>query len=316
MKKLPNTGSQTAAELVEAEPRPPIPAEIVAPGSDWETVATGYVYSDAPAADAQGEIYYSTNAQMRIYHLNANDELNVFDENTQLTMGLMFGPDGRLYGCRNRDAQIVAYDMQGNREVLLQGELTPVPKRPDAPAEFCNDLVINSLGQIWFTDRLNRGVVYLAPDGSSRVVAEGFRSNGIALSADEKILAVTDSNEPKLWAFDVKADGSLIEKADFFAPIVLVEKIGPSEASRDRPGTNGMTIDSDGRFYVTSFYGIQIFDATGSYVGVIPPATPFMSNITFGGPDFSVLYATGLKGVFRLQTKVQGAPYFLRANSD
>ena len=305
----------TLAPVVEAD-LPPPPAEIVDANAQWETVVSGYVYSDSPAVNAAGEIYYSANTQNKIFQLDAADRVRMFDDNTALTMGLMFGPDGRLYGCRNSDAQIVAYDItRGRREVILQGKLTPIPGRPNAPAEFCNDLVVNSEGKIWFTDRVNQGVVYIPAKGESRVVAQGFRPNGIALSPDEKILAVTDSNVPMLHAFEVAADGSLTEIRDYFAPVRMIESLANDESTRGRPGTNGMTIDSDGRFYVTSFYGIQVFDRRGQYVGVIEAPKGYTSNITFGGPELNILYATGRKGVYRIPTKVRGAPYFLNARS-
>jgi len=97
-------------------------------GGDWETLASGYVYSDVPAVDREGNVYYSEHYQNRIYKITPSGEISLFDENTARTMGLMFAPDGRLVGCRNYDAQIVAYDMQGGREVLLQGELSIDPR--------------------------------------------------------------------------------------------------------------------------------------------------------------------------------------------
>ena len=309
--------SEPAPEPKTQEPadaKTPPPDFILDSDAVWETVAQGYVYSDSPAVTPEGDIYYSANTQNRILHLTVDDQVELFDKNTALTMGLMFGSDGRLYGCRNLDAQIVAYDMQGGREVLLQGELSPLENNPDAPGEFCNDLVVSSKGQIWFTDRVNRGVKYLNAAGEAVRVTKGFRPNGLALSADETLLAVTDSLHPRMRAFDIAADGSLTERVDFFAPINAVTTVGKEESARGRPGTNGMTVDSDGRFYVTSYYGIQIFDANGAYIGVIESPAFFTSNIAFGGADFSVLYATGLNGLYRIQTKVTGAPYFLRSD--
>jgi gluconolactonase len=305
--------SGQAPSLAPAAELPPQPEEIVAPGIEWQLVAGGYVYSDAPAVNSVGEIYYSATTQNRIFHLNLDGEISLFDQDTQLTMGLMIGPDGRLYGCRNLDAQIVAYDMQGGREVLLQGEMTPLPDKPNAPGEFCNGLVINSKGQIWFTDRLNEQIIYLDSDGKPQKVAGGFRTNGIILSADETRLVVTDSIEPKLWAFAVQANGELVEIPDFFEPVKMVDNLSNAESARGRPGTNGMTVDSDGRFYVTSFYGIQVFDKDGAYVGVIHSPKGFRSNVTFGGKDMNILYASGVNALYSLETKVKGAPYFLRA---
>src|SRR6266851_4538708 len=55
--------------------------------------------------------------------------------------------------------------------------------------------------------------------------------------------------------------------------------------------TNGMTIDSEGRLYVTSGDpGIQVFNAEGKYLGIIPlPRSS--SSVAFAGPGKKVLYA-------------------------
>ena len=157
-----------------------------------------------------------------------------------------------------------------------------------------------------FTDRINQRVILLRPDGSSEVVASGWRPNGIVLSADQQTLAVTDSNKPVLHAFSVNPDGTLQEKPGFFDAIRTVASLGKEKIAPGRPGTDGMTVDTEGRFYVGSFYGIQIFDREGKYVGVIKKPSEFVSNLTFGGPGYGYLYATGRNGIFRLQMQVQG----------
>jgi gluconolactonase len=148
--------------------------------------------------------------------------------------------------------------------------------------------------------------MYLDPEGSATVVAEGFRPNGIALSADRKIIAVTDSVDPLLHAFSVGKEGELTELPDYFDPIMTVEQIGAEEIVAGRLRSNGMTVDSEGRFYVATFYGIQIFDSNGSYIGVIRAPRGFVSNLTLGGPQYGWLYVTGRHGVYRLDTQTHG----------
>jgi gluconolactonase len=284
------------------------PSETVAPDSVWETVAGPYIYSDGPVADQDGNIYFAVTTQNKIYSVTPAGELRLFDEDTALTMGLRFGPAGRLLACRNQDAQIVAYDMQGNREVLLQGELTVDKDAPDAPAEFCNDLAVNSAGGIWFTDRVNQTVVYLDSSGQARIVASGFRSNGIVLSADEGMLVLTDSYEPRLWAFRVLDNGVLEDLAGFFEPVVLPKKKSRSK-QQARPGTNGMTIDERGRFYVTTFSGIQVYAPDGKSLGLIKTPAGYISSVAFGGEDFEYLYATGRQGIYRIPMLTHGVGY-------
>ena len=161
--------------------------------------------------------------------------------------------------CRNRAGQIVKFDPDSSParyEVLLEGEITPLPNKPAAPGEFCNDMAISSQGMLWFTDRINKRVILLRPDGSSATVASGWRPNGIVLSADQQTLVVTDSNVAVLHAFAVAGDGTLQEKADFFEPIRTVEALGQEDVALGRPGTDGMTVDSDGRFYAFRLGGL------------------------------------------------------------
>ncbi|MDP7269921.1 MAG: SMP-30/gluconolactonase/LRE family protein [Gammaproteobacteria bacterium] len=293
-------------------PRSP-PGQVVAPDSEWETLGRGYVYSDAPASDAEGNVYYVAITQNRIYRISPEGQVETFDTGTAMTMGLTFGPEGRLYGCRNRDAQIVVYTIDGEREVLVQGELTPIPGRPGVPSQFCNDLAVSSTGGIWFTDRINRQVKHVDAAGKVSVVASGFRPNGITLSADGSMLAVTDSLKPKLWAFTVGEGGSLTLVEDFFDPVMMAIDLDGEAINEGRPGTNGMTVDQEGRYFVSSFFGIQVFDPQGKYIGVIDRPTKFVSNLAFGGEKCNYLYATGLNGIYRLATLTTGAHHHAHA---
>ena len=282
------------------------PEGLVAEGSEWQPLPGSYVYTDGPATDADGSVFFSEVFGSLLYRVDANDEVRVIDNNTSMTKGLLFGPDGLLYGCRNGAAQIIRYNENGEVEVLVQGELSVRPEKPEDPGEFCNDLVMNKEGGIWYTDRVNRRVVYLAGDGESRVVAEGFRPNGIAISADQQMLSVTDSEVPVLHAFRIGEAGSLQEVEGYFDPVNLLKRITEDEEYDMKSGANGMTVDSAGRFYLASFFGIQVYSPDGKYLGVIKTPNDFVSNIAFGGVDRDWLYATGRRRVHKLKMQAQG----------
>jgi gluconolactonase len=299
--------SSTGASKTDAFVTPP---GLVAPGAKWQSLADGLVFTDGVAAEANGDVYFAEVTFNRLYKVSGEGEVSLFDESTAMTMGLVIGPDGLLYGCRNHDAQIVRYNAEGDIEVLLQGQLSPVPNQKNNPGEFCNDLAINAEGGIWFTDRVNERVIYLAPDGSARTVADGFRPNGIVLSPDQKVLVVTDSNRPELHAFTVGVNGEIAEIEKFFDPIRMPKPMeNGAVIVYGRPGTDGMAVDSEGRYYVATVAGIQIFDRDGHYVGVMsaPPMLNFNSNVDFGGPDYQWLYASGQGGIARIRMLAQGA---------
>ena len=288
------------------------PAGLVAPDAEWQTLAVGLVYTDGVAAEADGDVYFAELFAQQIHKITAAGEVSLFDESTAGTKGLIIGPDGLLYGCRNYDGQIVRYGVDGKIEVLLQGELSSIPDQKDKPGEFCNDIAIHPDGGLWFTDRVNERVIYLAKDGSTQVVAGGFRPNGVVLLMDRQMLVVTDTHKAVLHAFRIGQDGQLTELPDFFDPVRLpklhegksLTPLGP-----EAPGSNGLTVDSDGRLYLASFYGIQVFSPDGRYLGVLefPKQLYFISNVGFGGPDHHWLYATGRNGVVRIKMLVRGA---------
>lgn len=260
----------------------------------WELVADGYEFTEGPAVDREGNVYFTDVRASKIFRIGADNKVTLFADQTAHTNGLMFAADGRLFGCRNGDRKIVAYDAEGNWTTI-------------ADEVSCNDLVVNSKGAVYFTDPANEQVWYVPANGEKRVVAKGFRPNGVILWSDEGTLVVTDSREPVLWAYRIARDGSLEHGEPYYQPLQM-----PS--GRDTPGSDGMTVDRDGRLYVATHAGLQMFDPTGRLGGTIAkPQEKFLSNVVFGGPKFDTLYATCSDKVYRRKTKAQGAPYFLNA---
>ena len=53
-----------------------------------------------------------------------------------------------------------------------------------------------------------------------------------------------------------------------------------------------MTIDANGRVYVTSGPGVQVFDVDGKYLGLIPTPRSVITG-AFSGPGKKTLYVVG-----------------------
>lgn len=254
----------------------------------WEQLGAGYQLTDGPAADQQGRIYFSDVPSSRIYLIDLDGEIHEFARDTGQTNGLMFGPDGRLYGCRSGDRQLVSYDPRnGSHEVIVEGVDS-------------SDLVIDPRGGIYFTDPLKQRVWYINPQRDRRIAADNLRPNGVIMWNDGGTIVVTERDEPFLWTFRIESDGTLSHRAPYYGPLQILP-------GRKRPGSDGMTMDQDGRLYVATFAGIQMFDPTGRLGGTIahPPGV-IASNVTFGGPGKRYLYATCGNRVYRRLTRVQG----------
>lgn len=267
--------------------------QVLIDDEDWQQLADGFKFTEGPAADREGNVYFTDIPNDRIHRIGLDGTVTVFAENTAKTNGLMFGADGLLYGCRNGEKKIVAYKSDGTFRTIAE----------DVE---CNDIAVAPDGSIWFTDPPGNRVWYVSRSGEKRVVAEGFRPNGVILWNGAGTLVVTDSDQPHLWTFRIEANGSLSHRERYYMPLQL-----PS--GRDKPGSDGMTVDDNHRLYVATHAGIQMFDPTGRLGGTIAkPQSRFLSNVCFGGEGFQYLYATCSDKVYRRRVKPTGTPYFLQ----
>lgn len=265
-------------------------------GQNWELVSEGHQFTEGPAVDATGQVYFTDIPASKIFKIDLEGRVSLFVENSQKTNGLMFGPGGKLFGCAGGARQIVAYDTAGKPEVI-------------ADEVDSNDLVVTRKGAIFFTDPAGGRVWYISPQREKRVVAEGIKPNGLILTPDEGSLVVTESQSPILWTYRVELDGSLTAKEPYYGPLRLAN-------GQPGPGSDGMTVDTVGRLYVTTRVGLQMFDPTGRMGGVIhkPLADRPLSNVCFGGPKLNILYVTAGDKVFRRQTQATGVAYTPAAN--
>ena len=261
--------------------------QILIPGEEWKLVSEGHRNADGPAVSATGELFFTDPASNRIHKVELDGKVRVFAENTNGVSGLMFGPDGRLYAGASRSRQIVAYDASGKPQVLAE----------EAPA---NDLAVNVKGDLYFTDSANKKVWFLPKGGKPRVVDEGIDfPNGVLLSPDQTLLYVADYNGQLSWAFQIQPDGSLTHKQRYFYVHM------PDAAVRS--GADGMAVDSEGRVYIATPLGVQVFDQIGKCHAIIPPPqSGSFTNVEFGGPDMDEMYVTNGDKVFKRKTKAKG----------
>jgi gluconolactonase len=172
-------------------------------------------------------------------------------------------------------------------------------KRLNAP----NDLVIRRDGNLYFTDPAfgsqadSReldffGVFHLTPRGELTVIAKPKgRPNGITLSPNGRILYVANSDERKVYAYDLDGRGRATGERVFLDNID-----GPPD---------GLHVDEKGNLYIA---------ANHIYI-VSPQAKPLHtihmgdkpSNMAFGDEDRMTLYITAKTGLYRARMKVKGA---------
>jgi gluconolactonase len=270
--------------------------EILDPEHDWEQVGSGYEFTEGPAVDKDGAVYFCDTAASRIYKIGADGKPVVFKQNTGGASGLMFGSDGRLYAAESTRNRVVAYEPSGAVKVIATG-VTP------------NDLAVSSKGAIYFSETKAQKIWLVDPKGNRRVVLDTGKDanilmpNGVRLSPDESLLVVADTLGRTAWSFHIKPDGGLDGGQPFYhleLPDDLAQ--GPVRSSGD-----GMTFDTLGHLYIATNVGVQICDQPGRVVGIIrTPGSATVSNVVFGGPDLQTLYATAGDKLWRRTLRRKG----------
>jgi sugar lactone lactonase YvrE/enterochelin esterase-like enzyme len=275
-----------------AKPTKSFASRFIDPEAEWEEVSHGHAFTEGPAVDPTGNVYFSDIPNSRIHRVeHATGTVSVFKEDTGGANGLMFGPDGRLYACQNGRKRLVAYDISGRETVIAEGVGS-------------NDLAINAKGDVYFTEPREKKVWFLEANGQKRVVHEGIGfPNGVRLSPDHSLLMVADMHTRWVWSFQVRPDGSLAHGYAFHR----LEMEDEVEMGTMRSGANGFTVDTEGFLYVATRLGVQVNDPAGRTSAVLlNPEGRSVSNAVFAGPDLDTLYVTAGEKVFRRKTRRKG----------
>jgi gluconolactonase len=291
----------------------PLPAQtsagipgVVAPGVKPELVKEGFVFTEGPVGTYDGGLFFSDIGSKTIYHMDPDGKIAIARGNTLGANGLALNAS-ELYAAEGSGKLISRGNQNGRVATVLEStELVPL----GAP----NDIIFDSRGGFYFTDP---GTAPLRPVDPNRrgkvyyVASNGGREpllvddkiafpNGLTITPDGKALLLDDTLGDTIWAIDLvpkaKNKGKGIQKSAFAKIPELKDGVS---------GADGMAVDRDGRVYVATDAGVQVFDKKGKSLGTIKvPRTP--SNLAFSGPDKHTLYITAREGLYKLKMLSQG----------
>ena len=260
--------------------------DILIEGEDWERVSDGHEFTEGPAVNASGEVFFTDIPNDKIYKINMDGTVVEFVSGSEGANGLMFGPEGWLYACQTKTGKIVRYDSDAKMEVFLE----------EASA---NDIVLTPGGG-YYTDPDHQRVCFFDWDGNQKVVDEGLEfPNGVVVSPDQTLLMVSDTRDRFTYSYQIQPNGDLKFRQKY-------GHLHRRDGDRDC-GSDGMAVDREGRTYVTTRSGLQVMDALGRVHLILRKPQPgWMSNVVFGGVDRDWLYVTCQNAVYRRKVKTQG----------
>jgi len=270
---------------------------LIAKGAKPEKLAGDFSFTEGPACDRKGNIFFTDQPNNQILKWSTENKLTRFGENFGRANGMYFDRKGNLISCSDEKNELWSIAPDGKVTVLVKDF---EGKKLNGP----NDLWIAPNGGIYLTDPFYKRpwwdhqspeqdgehVYYLAPGASKlvRVVSDFEKPNGIIGTPDGKYLYIADIKGNKTWRYSINTDGTLSDKKLF------VEL-----------GSDGMTIDNKGNIYLTG-KGVTIFNHDGIMIENIAIPEGWTANVCFGGKDRHLLFVTASKSVYGIKMKVKG----------
>ena len=272
----------------------------IAPGAALQLAADGYKFTEGPATDAAGNVYFTDQPNDRILKWSVDTgKVTDFMQPAGRANGLYFDTEGMLIACADDKSQLWRIDPETKETTVLledyEGKLFNGP----------NDVWVAPDGGMYFTDPFykrpywenrekseqeKQRVFYLPKGAKVPVIADEnlIQPNGIIGTADGKTLFVADIGDKKTYRYDIAGDGTLTKRQLFC-----------------EMGSDGMTLDTAGNLYLTG-KGVTVFDKDGKKLGDIPVPQNWTANITFGGKEMKTLFITAMDSLYMLEMSVHG----------
>ena len=270
---------------------------VIADGEKLRLISKQFSFTEGPAADKNGNVFFTDQPNDKIWEYDTNGKLSVFMDKTGRSNGLYFDKKGNLIACADEQNQLWSISPQKKITVLVNDF---EGKKLNGP----NDLWIDPKGGIYITDpyyqrdywtrkkpELNGEKVYYLPKGKHQLVlvADSLQQpNGIIGTPDGKFLYVADIRANKTYRYEIQTDGTLTNRTLF------TEK-----------GSDGMTIDNRGNVYLCG-NGVFVYNPEGKQIEHIAVPENWTGNICFGGKNRDELFITASEGIYVLKMKVKG----------
>ena len=255
--------------------------------SDWADANRGGQPTDSflegPVFDDRGNLYVADIPFGRIFRIDALGEWEQIAQWDGEPNGMKFLNERELLITDYRNGLMVCDIESGSVRAFLE-------RRNSERFKGVNDLIFDRQGNLYFTDQGQTGMhdptgrLYrLRPNGALDLLLGNVPSpNGVALSADERVLYLAVTRGNQVWRVPLLEDGSVSKVSVFFT------SYGPS-------GPDGLAMDLKGRLVIANpGLGIAwvLNHRAQPELVLRSPLGASLTNVAFGGPDRRTLYCT------------------------
>jgi gluconolactonase len=271
-----------------------------APGAELKLAAEGYKFTEGPAADSRGSVYFTDQPNDRILMWNVDTQkVETFLQPAGRSNGLYFDREAQLIACADEKSELWRIDPKTRKVTVILKDFDQ--KKFNGP----NDVWVDPEGGLYFTDPFykrdywqdrekpeqEKQRLYFLPKGAKTpVIADEtlVQPNGIIGSPDGRMLFVADIGAKKTYQYQIGNSGELTNRKLFC-----------------EMGSDGMTRDSAGNVYLTG-KGVTVFDKEGKKLGEIPVPESWTANVTFGGAEMKTLFITAMDSLYTLEMEISG----------
>jgi gluconolactonase len=292
-------------------------AQILPPGTTPTRLATGLVFTESPLYDHNNGVYFedmhpsgqvATNPSHIVRYNIATGAASVVDSSSGGANGLYYNANGQVVSS-DRERRQISLRSASNVAIVQQSLATGYNGTAfNGP----NDLVIDSVGGIYFSDpdyenrhALPEAVYYLSAQGTLTRLITGFtHPNGVILSPDGKTFYLAVEGQKFIETYDVVSPGVITNGRVFARDDVNAQgQTIPGITN----GPDGLTIDPAGNIYSAVQNAVWAWNPVGQQLFELSfPEDP--TNLDFGGADGRTLFVTAGTSLYSVQLNIVPEP--------
>ncbi|MEP6949490.1 MAG: SMP-30/gluconolactonase/LRE family protein [Ginsengibacter sp.] len=271
---------------------------VIAKDTTPTLISSQFSFTEGPAADRQGNIFFTDQPNNKIWQYDTHGKLSVFLDTAGRSNGMYFDREGNLVTCADEKNQLWSINPKGKVTILLKDFNGHQFNGP-------NDLWIDAKDGIYFTDPYfqrdywqrkapDQGIkgeklYYLAKGKKEAIIVDEDlkKPNGI-VGTQDGYLFVSDMGVSKIYKYDIDKEGTLKNRRVFAADLA-----------------DGMTLDNRGDLYLAG-KGVTVYDSMGKKIQHFDVPLKWTANLCFGGEKKDILFITASEAIFILRMNVKG----------